>query len=206
MIMVNIWKCLKLRNSVPFIMQTLVNHVYNWILSLWLTFTVLQRIKTNFKNYSIFKISAKVRICDFVEIWKWLKLLNSVPFIKKALANHVYNLIWLFSLIFPVLQWIKSNFKIHQISRFLLYLYIYLYIYIYVIYVKVWKWLKLLNSPPFIKKKVGNHLYNRIWSFWLTFTVLQWIKTNFKNWSIFKISPKVWVCDFGQNLKMTKIS
>ena len=39
---------------------------------------------------------------------------------------------------------------------------------------------KLLNSVPFIKKTQGNHVHNWIWSFWLTFIVLQWMKTNFK--------------------------
>ena len=50
----------------------------------------------------------------------------------------------------------------------------------YEILVKIWKWLKLLNSVPFIKKIYVNHVYIRIWSFWLTFTVLQWMKVNFK--------------------------
>ena len=38
---------------------------------------------------------------------------------------------------------------------------------------KMWKWLKLLNSYPFIKKRLLNHLYIRIGSSWLTFTVSQ---------------------------------
>ena len=50
----------------------------------------------------------------------------------------------------------------------------------YAILVKIWKWLKLLNSVPFIKKALVNLVYIRIWSSWLTFTVLQWMKTNFK--------------------------
>ena len=95
-------KQLKLLNSVPFIMKTLV---YNWTWSFWLTFPVLKLLKTNFKNWSIFKISAKVRICDFGQIWKWLKLLNSVPFIMRTLVNHVYIRIWSFCLTFTVLQW-----------------------------------------------------------------------------------------------------
>ena len=67
----------------------------------------------------------------------------------------------------------KTNFKISQFSRFLLRSE-------YAIQVKIWKWLKLLNSVPFIKKTLVNQVYTRIWSFWLTFTVLQWVKTNFK--------------------------
>ena len=118
------------------------------------------------------KISAKVRYAILVQIWKWLKLLNSVPFMKKALVNHVYIRIWSFCLTFTALQWMKTNFKISQFSSFLLRSE-------YVIQVKIWKWLKLLNSVPFIKKTLVNHVYIRIWSYWVTFTVLKWMKTNF---------------------------
>ena len=55
-----------------------------------------------------------------VKIWKWLKLLNSVPFIKKRLVNHVYIRIWSSSLTFTVSQGINANIKISQFSRFLL--------------------------------------------------------------------------------------
>ena len=108
-----------------------------------------------------------------VKIWKWLKLLNSVPFIKKKLVNHVYNRIWSSSLTFTVSLWMKTNFKINQFSRFLLRSK-------YAIHVKIWKWLKLLNSFPFIKKALVNHVYIWIWSFWLIFTALHWIKKNSK--------------------------
>ena len=50
----------------------------------------------------------------------------------------------------------------------------------YAIFVKIWKWLKLLNSVPFIKKTLVNKVYNRIWSSWLTFTAWQWMKSNYK--------------------------
>ena len=50
----------------------------------------------------------------------------------------------------------------------------------YLIKVKIWKWLKVVNSVKFLKKTYMNNVYIRIWSFWLTFTVLQWMKTNFK--------------------------
>ena len=104
-----------------------------------------------------------------VKIWKWLKLLNSYKFIKKRLVNHVYIRIWSSSLTFAVSQGMKANIKISQFSRFLLK-------YEYAIQVKIWKWLKLLNSVPFIKKPLVNQVSIWIWSFWLTFTVLQWIK------------------------------
>ena len=134
-----------------------------------------------------------------VKICKWLKLLNSVPFIKKALENHVYIRIWSSWLTFTVLQWMKKNSKISQflqwmkknskISQFLQWMKknskisqfsSFLLSSAYAIVVKVWKWLKLLNSVPFIKNTDGNHVYILIWSFWLTFTVLQWMKKNSK--------------------------
>ena len=108
-----------------------------------------------------------------VKIWKWLKLLNSVPFIKKTLVNQVYIRIGSFWLTFTILQWMKTNSKIGQFSRFLLRS-------MYAIQVKIWKWLKLLNPVPFIKKTLLNHVYISIWSFWLTFTIIQWMKRNFK--------------------------
>ena len=124
-------------------------------------------MKTNFKisQFSRFLLRSEYPIQ--VKIWKWLKLLNSVPFIKKTLVNQVYIRIWSFWLIFTVLQWIKTNFKISQFSRFLLRSED-------VIEVKIWKWLKLLNSVPFIKTTLANQVYIRIWWIWLTFTVLQW--------------------------------
>ena len=73
----------------------------------------------------------------------------------------------------------------------------------YAILVKIWKGLKVLNSISFIRKTWGNHVYNWVWLFGLTFTVLQWIKINFKIVN-FKISAKVQVCNFGEQLKMTK--
>ena len=109
-----------------------------------------------------------------VKIWKWLKLLNSVPFIKKPLVNQVCIWIWSFWLTFIVLQWMKKNSKNSQFSSFLLRSG-------YAILVKIWKWLKLRNSVPLIKKPLVNQVYIWIWSFWLTFTVLQWMKENSKN-------------------------
>ena len=173
-IQVKIWKWLKLLNSVPFNQKTLVNQLYIRIWSFWLTFTVLQWMKKNSKNNQFSSFLLRSGYAILVKIWKWLKLLNSVPFIKKALLNHVYIRIWSCWLIFTVLQWMKVNIKITQFSRILLRSE-------YTIQVKIWKWLKLLNSVPFIKKPLVKQVYIRIWSFWLTLTVLQWMKKNFKN-------------------------
>ena len=168
-----IWKLLKLLNSVPFIKKTPLNQIYIRIWSFWLTFTVLQWMKTNFKisQFSSFLLRSGYAI--FVKTRKWLKLLNSFPFIKGTLVNHLYIWIWSFWLTFTALQWMKTNFKICQFSSFLLRSG-------YSILVKIWKWLKLLNCVPFIKKTLVNDVYIRIWSSWLTFTILQWMKTNFK--------------------------
>ena len=128
------------------------------------------------KNSKISQFSSFLLRCRYailVKIWKWLKHLNSAPFIKKTLVNHVYVRIWSSWLTITVLQWMKTNFNISQFSRFLLRLE-------YAIQEKIWKWLKLLNSVPFIKKTLVNQVYIRIWSFWLTFAVLHWLKRNSK--------------------------
>ena len=196
---VKIWKWLKLLNSVPFIKKPLVNQVCIWIWSFWLTFTVLQWMKKNSKNSQFSSFLLRSGYAILVKIWKWLKLLNSYPFINKRLVNHVYIRIWSSWLTFTVSQGMKANIKISQFSRFLLRSE-------YAIQVKIWKWLKLLNSVPFIKKPLVYQVWIWIWSFWLTFTVLQWMKKNSKNSQCLKFSAKVRVCDFGQNLKMTKTS
>ena len=170
-IQVKIWKWLKLFNSVPFIKKPLENQVCIWIWSFWLTFTVLQWMKKNSKNSQFSSFLLRSRYAILVKIWKWLKLLNSVPFIKKRLLNHVYIRIWSSLLTFTVSQGMNANIKISQFSRFLLKSE-------YPIQVKIWKWLKLLNSVPFIEKPVVNQVCIWIWSFWLTFTVLQWMKKN----------------------------
>ena len=184
-IQVKIWKWLKLLNSVPFIKKPLVNQVYIRIWSFWMTFTVLQWMKRNSKNsqFSSFLLRSEYPIQ--VKIWKWLKLLNSVPFIKKRLLNHVYIRIWSSSLTFTVSQGMKENIKISQFSRLLLRSE-------YPIQVKIWKWLKLLNSLKFIKKPLVNQVYILIWSFWLTFTVLQWMKKNSKNSQFSSFLLKSW--------------
>ena len=173
-IQIKIWKWLKLLNSVPFIKKPLVNQVFIWIWSFWLTFRVLQWMKINSKNSQFSSFLLRSGYAILVKIWKWLKLFNSVPFIKKRLLNHVYIQIWSSLLTFKVSQGMKANIKISQFSRFLLRSE-------YPIQVKIWKWLKLLNSVPFIKKPLVNQVCIWIWSFWLTFTVLQWMKKNSKN-------------------------
>ena len=164
----------KLLDSYPFIKKRLVNHVYIRIWSFWLTFTVLQWMKRNSKNSQFSSFLLRSGYAIYFKIWNWLKLLNSCPFIKKRLVNHVYIRIWSSSLTFTVSQWMKANIKISQFSRFLPRSE-------YPIQVKIWKWLKLLNSVLFIKKPLVNQVYIRIWSFWPTFTVLQWMKKNSKN-------------------------
>ena len=130
-------------------------------------------MKSNSKIIQFSSFLLRSGYAIWVKIWKWLKLLNSFPFIKKTLVNQVCIRIWSSWLTFTVLQWMKRNFKISQFSSFLLRSR-------YTIQVKISKGLKLLKSVPFIKKTLANQVSIRIWSFWLTFTALQWVKTNFK--------------------------
>ena len=95
-------------------------------------------MKKNSKNSQFSSFLQRSGYAILVKIWKWLKLLNSYPFIKKRLLNHVYIWIWSSSLTFTVSQGMKANIKIGQFSRFLLRSR-------YPIEVKIWKWLKLLN-------------------------------------------------------------
>ena len=125
------------------------------------------------QNQSIWRFLLWSGYVILVKIGKWLKLLYSVPFIKKTLLNQVYIRIWSFWLTFTVLQWMKKNSKIGQFSRFLLRS-------DYAIQVKIWKWLKLLNSVPFINKTLVNQVYIRNWSFWLTSSVLPSMSKNSK--------------------------
>ena len=154
-IQLKVWKWLKLLNSVPFIKKTLVSQVYIRIWSFWLTFTALKWKKFNFKISQFSRVLLRLEYWIHVKIWKWLKLLNSAPFIKKTLVNHVNIRIWSSWLTFSVLQWMKTNFKMSQFSRFLLRSE-------YAIQLKIWKWLKHLNFVPFIKRKLLNQVYIRI--------------------------------------------
>ena len=128
-------------------------------------------MKTNFKISQFLRFLLRSEYAIQVKIWKWLKLLNSVPFIKKTLVNQVYIRIWSFWLTFTVSQWMKENSKNSQFSSFQLRSG-------YVILVKIWKWLKLLNSVPFNKKTLLNQVYIRIWSsYWLSQFYSEWRKT-----------------------------
>ena len=132
-------------------------------------------MKKNSKNSQFSSFLLRSGYVILVKLWKWLKLLNSVSIHQEtASVNHVYIRIWSSWLTFTVSQGMKANIKISQFSRFLLRSE-------YAIQVKIWKWLKLLNSVPFMKKPLVNQVCIRIWSFWLTFTVLQWMKKNSKN-------------------------
>ena len=131
-------------------------------------------MKANIKISQFSRFLLKSEYAIQVKIWKWLKLLNSYPFVKKRLVNHIYIWISSSSLTFTVSQGMKLNIEITQFPRFLLRSE-------YAIQVSIWRWLKLLNSVPFIKKPLVNQVCIWIWSFWLTFTVLQWMKKNSKN-------------------------
>ena len=117
-IRVKIWKWLKLLNLVSFIKETLVNQVYIQISSSWPTFTFSKWMKTNFKISQFSRFLLRSEYAIQVKIWKWLKLLNSVLFIKKTLVNHVYIGIWSIWLTSTALQWMKTNFKISQFEDF----------------------------------------------------------------------------------------
>ena len=139
-----------------------MNHVYIRIWSSWLTITVLQWMKRNLKISQFSRFLLRSGYANLVKIWNWLKLLYSVPFIKKTLVNHVYTRIWPSWLTFTVLQWMKRNFKISQFSRFLWLTFTvlqwlkknskisqfsrFLLRSGYVNLVKIWNWLKLLYS------------------------------------------------------------
>ena len=118
--LVKIRKWLKLHNSVLFIKKTLGNQVSIWIWSSWLTSTVLQWMKTNFKISQFSRFLLRSEYANLVKIWKWLKLLNSVPCIKKTDVNQVYIRIWSFFWLSQFYCEWKKNSKISQFSRFLL--------------------------------------------------------------------------------------
>ena len=129
-------------------------------------------MKTNFKIGQFWRFLLRSEYAIQVKIWKWLKLLNSVPFTKKTLVNQLYIRIWSFWLTFTVLPWMKKNSKNNHFWRILLRSE-------YPIQVKIWNWLKLLNSVAFIKKPLVNQVYIRIWSFWLNSQFYsEWKKTS----------------------------
>ena len=156
-------------------------------------------MKANIKISQFSRFLLRSEYAIQVKIWKWLKLLNSVPFVKKPLVNQVSIWIWSFWLTFTVLQWMKKNSKNSQFSSFVLRSG-------YAILVKIWKWLKLLNSYPFIKKRLVNHVHIRIWSSSLTFTVSQGMKENIKISQFSRFLLRTEYPNSGQNLKISKTS
>ena len=131
-------------------------------------------MKTNFRISQFSKFLLKSGYAILVKYFKMTKtsLFCSIHQENTRKSRLQLNLIVLTDC-HTVLQWMKTKFKICQHSRFLPRSR-------YVIKVKIWQWLKLFNFVFNFKKTVLNHVYCRIWSFWITFTALQWLKTNFK--------------------------
>ena len=130
-------------------------------------------MKTNFKISQFSKFLLRSGYAIKVKIWKWLKLLN---FFHSS-RNHKE---FMFRIEFDHFDWLsqfcseyRQFSKIRQFSRLLLRSR-------YSILFKIWKWLKLFNSVPFIKKTLANHVFNWVWSFEMSFINLQWMKTNVK--------------------------
>ena len=148
--------------------KTFGNQVWIRTWPFWLTFEVLHRMTTSFKISQFSRFHLWFWYAIHVKIWKWLKLFHSVPFIKKTLVNHVYIRIWSYWLTFTVYSERQTP-KLVNFQDFSS---------------GMWLRSKLDNdqqrptSVPFIKKTWGNHVYNWIWAFWQTFTVLQWMKKN----------------------------
>ena len=107
-----------------------------------------------------------------VKIWKWLKLVNSVAFIKKFYVNHVNIRIWLLLLTFSVLQWMKQTSKLVNLNISAKVRYTSL--------VKISHWLKLLYVCSIHQENMRKSCLQLNLIIFLTFTVLQWMKTNFK--------------------------
>ena len=143
---------------------------------IWLTFIISRSMKTNLRisQFSGFLLRPGP-YAILVKIWKWLKFLNSLPFIKGNMCKIIFTIEFdHISLPFTTLWQMKRNLKISNIFS------ISAKVRAYAILVKIWKWLKLLNSVPFMQKTFANHVYIWIWSFGLTLTVLKWMKTNVK--------------------------
>ena len=133
-----------------------------------------------------------------VKIWKWLKLLNYVHSSRKHLKIMFTFEFDHFDWLFPPLQWMNTNFKISQFSKFLLRSE-------YAIQVKFRKWLNFL---------ILFHSSRKHWQIISTFEFgnFDWLSQLYSEWRqtsnlvSFKISAKVLLCDFGQDLTMTKTS
>ena len=151
-------------------------------------------MKKNSKNSQFSSFLLRSGYAILVKICKWLKLLNTVPFIKKRLLNHAYIRISSSSLTFTVSQGMMANIKISQFSRFLLRS-------DYAIQVKISKWLKLLNSVPFIKKPLVNQVCIWILFFLTDFHSFTVNEERLQKLSIYNFSAEVRLCDFRQNWK-----
>ena len=75
-------------------------------------------MKTNYKISQFSRFLPRSVNAIQVKIWTLLKLLNSVPFIKKPLVNKVFIWILSFWQTFTALQWMKTNSKISQFEDF----------------------------------------------------------------------------------------
>ena len=82
--------------------------LYSNLITLTDVFTILQWIKRNFKISKFSRFLLRSECVIQVKIWKWLKLLHSVPFSKKTLVNHVYIVRKSSWLTFTVLQWMNT--------------------------------------------------------------------------------------------------
>ena len=104
------------------------------------------------------KVSDKLRVCDFGQN---LKMTQSSQFCSiheenKCKSSLHSNFIILTD--FHSFTVNEQKLKISQFSSLLLRSW-------YTILLKIWKWLKVINSVPFIKKTLVNQVYIRIWSF-----------------------------------------
>ena len=141
------------------------------------------------------KISGNVRVCDLGQNLKMTKTssfcsIHQENVCKSCLHSKLITLTDFHS--FPLNEDKLQN---SSIWRFLL-------TFGYAIFVKTWKWLKLFNfthQENICKSSLYSNLI--ILTEILGFTV---IEDKLQNYSIVKVSAKVWVCDFGQNLKMRK--
>ena len=131
------------------------------------------------------------------KFWKWPKLLNFVPFIKKTHVNHLYNRIWSFWIAFTFFTVKEDNLQNDSIFMISAKSHV-------CVFGQNLKIMKLLNFVPFIKKTHVKHVCNLIWSFWITFPFLQSRKTNFKMSQFSRFLPRCGYAILIKILKMTK--
>ena len=91
-ILVIIWNWLKLYNSLPFIKKTLVNQFefdyFYWRPQFYSEWRQTSKLVNLIQNYWIWRVLLRSMYAILVKISKWLKLFNSVIFIKKTWGNH----------------------------------------------------------------------------------------------------------------------